>query len=732
MAATIKLRRDTAANWTSADPTLASGELGIETDTNKVKIGTGVDAWTVLPYFADASALSPDIVDALNGANAPDSSNVFATINDLGTFGNVSKVGTPANNQVGVWTGDGTIEGDVNLTFDTATDTLATVLITATTVTANLTGNISGNAATVTTNANLTGDVTSVGNATTIAAGAVDIAMLSATGTPDNTTYLRGDNTWSTVAAGATTALDNLSAVAINAALVLGTSDAFALGSATKQWSDLFLAEGGVINWDNGDMTLTQTGNVLAVAGGVLDVPTSGLSINSTAVTSTGTQINYLNAATGTTGTTSTNLVFSTSPTLVTPVLGVATATSINKVDITAPATSATLTIADGKTLTASNTITFTATDGSTLAIGAGGTLGSNAYTSTAYAPIASPTFTGTITIPTPFTLGATSVTSTGTQLNYLSAATGTTGTTSTNIVFSTSPTLVTPVLGVATATSINKVTITAPATSSTLTVADGSSLITSGAFALTLTSSATSNATIPAGTNTLYSTKSGSITSAELATSLTDETGTGVAVFGTSPTITTPTFSGTITTSAAAQTGTNASGVGGIPYVHHIFVRSDETLANSNADQNLFTNTAHDVITVLANTTYRFEGAFDLTHGATSHSLALGFTPTTATVTNISYNGLQWVTAVGTQTASQTSFRTKATATTVINSAGANATESVIFWGWITIGNTGGTITPQIKFSADPTGTVLLKAGSEFHIWAVGNDTFTEQGPIA
>lgn len=39
--------------------------------------------------------------------------------------GDVSKVGTPVNNQVGVWTGDGTIEGDTALTFDTSTDTLA-------------------------------------------------------------------------------------------------------------------------------------------------------------------------------------------------------------------------------------------------------------------------------------------------------------------------------------------------------------------------------------------------------------------------------------------------------------------------------------------------------------------------------------------------------------------------------------------------------------------------------
>ena len=71
------------------------------------------------------------------------------------------------------------------------------------------------------------------------------------------------------------------------------------------------------------------------------------------------------------------------------------------------------------------------------------------------FAFLESPVFTGVVTMPTPFTLGATSVTTTGTQLNYLNAATGTTGTASTNIVFSTSPTLVTPILGVASATTL-------------------------------------------------------------------------------------------------------------------------------------------------------------------------------------------------------------------------------------------------------------------------------------
>jgi microcystin-dependent protein len=134
---------------------------------------------------------------------------------------------------------------------------------------------------------------------------------------------------------------------------------------------------------------------------------------------------------------------------------------------------------------------------------------------------------------------------------------------TGTKFVVDTSPVLVTPTLGVATATSINKVTITAPATSSTLTVANGSSLITAGAFALTLTSTATSNATIPSGTNTLYSTKSGSITSAQLATSLTDDTGSGSAVFATSPTLTTPVISSIVNTGTLTlptSTGTIAT----------------------------------------------------------------------------------------------------------------------------------------------------------------------------
>lgn len=46
----IKLRRDTAANWTAANPVLAAGEIGYETDTKQAKVGNGSSVWSALEY----------------------------------------------------------------------------------------------------------------------------------------------------------------------------------------------------------------------------------------------------------------------------------------------------------------------------------------------------------------------------------------------------------------------------------------------------------------------------------------------------------------------------------------------------------------------------------------------------------------------------------------------------------------------------------------------------------
>ena len=58
MATKIQLRRGTASEWTAANPTLSSGELGFETDTGKFKIGNNSSVWASLDYFLDSSELS--------------------------------------------------------------------------------------------------------------------------------------------------------------------------------------------------------------------------------------------------------------------------------------------------------------------------------------------------------------------------------------------------------------------------------------------------------------------------------------------------------------------------------------------------------------------------------------------------------------------------------------------------------------------------------------------------
>ena len=98
--------------------------------------------------------------------------------------------------------------------------------------------------------------------------------------------------------------------------------------------------------------------------------------------------------------------------------------------------------------------------------------------------------------------------------------------------------------MGVASATSVNKLTITAPATSATLTLANGSTLATSGAFSTTITATANTTVTLPT-TGTLATTANlsqfSSTTSSELAGIISDETGTGVLVFSNSPTLVSP-----------------------------------------------------------------------------------------------------------------------------------------------------------------------------------------------
>ena len=121
----------------------------------------------------------------------------------------------------------------------------------------------------------------------------------------------------------------------------------------------------------------TAADEIPIVQGGITKKLTNALLFSTTSLASaTGLPIvagttGTLTVARGGTGVTSStgagNVVLSSGPTLVTPTLGVATVTSVNRVAITTPAIGATLTIADGKTLTANHSLTLAGTDSTTM-----------------------------------------------------------------------------------------------------------------------------------------------------------------------------------------------------------------------------------------------------------------------------------------------------------------------------------------------------------------------------
>ena len=132
MATRIQLRRDTAANFTSANPTLAAGELAYETDTRKIKAGDGSTAWTSLNYIVDPSQaaaisdihadLSPELGGSLNANNLNISSANQISGNNItaNTF-----TGSGAGNVLGFAGGKLQVDG-VDILPSTALATVAT------------------------------------------------------------------------------------------------------------------------------------------------------------------------------------------------------------------------------------------------------------------------------------------------------------------------------------------------------------------------------------------------------------------------------------------------------------------------------------------------------------------------------------------------------------------------------------------------------------------------------
>jgi hypothetical protein len=136
-----------------------------------------------------------------------------------------------------------------------------------------------------------------------------------------------------------------------------------------------------------------QSGTLTNCTGLPVSTGISGLGTGVATFLATPSSANLRTAVTDETGTGA--LVFANTPTLVTPVLGVATATSINKMAITAPATSSTLAVADGKTFTVNHSLTLAGTDTTTMTFPA--TSATIARTDAAQAFTGNQTFNGAI-----------------------------------------------------------------------------------------------------------------------------------------------------------------------------------------------------------------------------------------------------------------------------------------------------------------------------------------------
>jgi hypothetical protein len=78
MAVKLQIRRDTAVNWTTANPLISQGEICFEIDTYKVKIGTGLVHWNDLPYFAATPTASAYIVNSTAGNETTKAASVAA------------------------------------------------------------------------------------------------------------------------------------------------------------------------------------------------------------------------------------------------------------------------------------------------------------------------------------------------------------------------------------------------------------------------------------------------------------------------------------------------------------------------------------------------------------------------------------------------------------------------------------------------------------------------------
>lgn len=129
----IKLRRDTAANWSSVNPVLNDGEMGLDTTNDKIKIGDGTNNWSALPYSFDTpSEVTTKANSAQSAAEATAAGALTTHEGDTSTHGVGTIVGTSEAQTLTSKTIDGnsnTLTVLNNQTTATASSTGSTIVL---------------------------------------------------------------------------------------------------------------------------------------------------------------------------------------------------------------------------------------------------------------------------------------------------------------------------------------------------------------------------------------------------------------------------------------------------------------------------------------------------------------------------------------------------------------------------------------------------------------------------
>lgn len=323
----IQFRRGNAATWTSVNPTLAQGELGIELDTGKLKIGDGTTAWNSLDYF-NLGMIYPGVGIPVStgsawGSSITDNHTHWDTAYGWGNHAGAGYLTTEADPVVKAVTGlvksNGTTISAAVADTDYLTPTTA----------ASTYAPIGAKYIVQQANGSLTDEQPLGTLATGILKNTTTTGILSIAA--DGTDYL------------APTRIDDTK----------GNGDTGYVWSADKVFDQLALKQALHANLTS----LAGLSYASASFVKMTNANTFALDTNTyqTTLTNSAGLANALNDETGTG-----LAVFNSSPSFTTPSLGVATATSINKVGFTAPSTAVTFAFGtDNATITLQGTDTY-------------------------------------------------------------------------------------------------------------------------------------------------------------------------------------------------------------------------------------------------------------------------------------------------------------------------------------------------------------------------------------